>query len=351
MQRKAILFCCIYVLLVWVNAQAQTDTDKQLPVIQQLNSHRPALESTMVKPAAKKTKRTIIADSVKFSKVDTNNKKTIDTINTSQNNAVVKDSIAQLTTQTPAVKQIDTGTYAKWMPAPFLPFNQPPFYQITAYKKIIDKDDLFYVLCGVLFYLALLRQLFSKYFNSLFAYFFQTSYRQKQMREQMAQGQLSALLFNILFIVNGGLYAALVAQFYGISIASFWWIVLYSSILLVVIYGGKFVLLQSAGWIFGIKQAANQYIFIVLLINKVAAIFLIPIIWLLAFSTHTIAAIALQVSFGLLAFLWLYRFFISLSAFRRELKMNGLHFFLYICAVEIIPVLCLYRLMFLYLQK
>jgi hypothetical protein len=333
-----------------VNAQAQTDTDKQLPVIQEINSNRPALESTMVKPAAKKTKRTIIADSVKFSKVDTNNKKTTDTINTSQNNAVVKDSIAQLTTQTPAVKQIDTGTYAKWMHALFLPFNQTQFYQITAYKKIIDKDDLFYVLCGVLFYLALLRQLFSKYFNSLLAYFFQTSYRQKQMREQMAQGQFSALLFNILFIVNGGLYAALVAQFYGISIVSFWWIVLYSSILLVVIYGGKLVLLQSAGWIFGIKQAANQYIFIVLIINKVAAIFLIPIIWLLAFSTHTIAAIALQVSFGLLAFLWLYRFFISLSAFRRELKLNGLHFFLYICAVEIIPVLCLYRLMFLYLQ-
>ncbi|WP_298301549.1 DUF4271 domain-containing protein [Hydrotalea sp.] len=346
------LLGCIYMLMpVWVTAQ--TDSGKQLPVqttekkglpaIQQITTLRPALESTMVQPTTKKIKQIVKRDSVGIKK---------DSVLAQHDSLpLLNDSVFTNTPATALIiqKVIDTSTYTPWLPVAILPFNKPPIYQITQFKSSTGKDDLFYVLCGVLFYLGLLRQLFPKYLNNLFVYFFQTSYRQKQMREQLIQGQFSSLLSNCLFFINGGLYIALIAQYFSIQIFSFWLLVLYSSILLVIIYGGKYLILSAAGWIFNVKQAASGYNFIVFLMNKVAAIFLFPIIWLLAFSAKPYAAFALQFSFLLLAFLWLYRFFISLSTLRRELKISGLHFFLYICAVEIIPVLCIYRLMFQYL--
>jgi hypothetical protein len=342
-------------MLLSVCVSAQTDSGKQLPIqapqknnvlpIEQLATHKPALESTMVQTKAKKLKQVVKKDSVMMQK---------DSIILHQDSAaLMSNSVGTVVDSAKVVTRagIDTSTYARWLPIPYLPIGAAPIYQITQFKKQIGKDELFYVLCGILFYLGLLRQLFPKYLNNLFAYFFQTGYRQKQMREQVIQGQLSSLLFNVLFFINGGVYIALIAQYLSIQVFSFWLLVLYSSILLIIIFGGKFLILLAAGWIFNAKQAASAYNFIVFLINKVVAIFLIPIIWILAFSAKSYANIALQISFLLLAFLWLYRFFISLSTLRRELKISGLHFFLYICAVEIIPVLCIYRLMFQYLEK
>ncbi|MFZ5977729.1 MAG: DUF4271 domain-containing protein [Hydrotalea flava] len=328
---------------------AQTDSGHQLPVQQaekstlpqlqkKITTTQPALESTMVQPLIKKIRPVVRKDSVVLKTDSIKN---------------VTDSALNIVVPVPVVvkSNLDTSTYAQWLPVSTLPFLKAPVYQITRFKESGGKDELFYVLCGVLFYLGLLRQLFPKYFDNLFAYFFQTTYRQKQMREQLIQGQLSSLLYNILFFLNGGLYIALIAQYFSIHIFSFWLLVLYSSVLLAIIYGGKFLILSAAGWIFNVKQAASGYNFIVFLINKVAAIFLIPVIWLIAFSAKPYASFALQFSFFLLAFLWLYRFIISLSTLRRELKISSLHFFLYICAVEIIPVLCMYRLMFQYLDK
>jgi hypothetical protein len=74
---------------------------------------------------------------------------------------------------TPAVVY-DTTTYAKYATHSFLPSGEP-VYMIIDYRKQGSKDDLFYLMAGIVFVLAFIRAAFSKYFRNLFLLFLQTS--------------------------------------------------------------------------------------------------------------------------------------------------------------------------------
>ena len=47
----------------------------------------------------------------------------------------------------------------------------------------------------------------------------------------------------------------------------------------------------------------------------------------------------------MIAILLLYRYIISLSLVGKKLKLNPLHFFLYLCAAEILPLLITYKVL------
>ena len=107
----------------------------------------------------------------------------------------------------------------------------------------------------------------------------------------------------------------------------------------------KFLFLNIVGWIFGISNVADTYIFIVFLINKMIGIFLLPFIALMAFPTPVLFLVVLTMSYILIAGMLGYRFLISYRPVRTEIKLNRLQFFLYICAFEIAPLLLIYKVL------
>lgn len=243
----------------------------------------------------------------------------------------------------------DTSTYRSIMVIPFLPFNKPLVFMISKEREPQGKDELFYLLTGLIFLVAFIKLVFPKYFQNLFLLSFQTSFRQRQTREQLLQDNLASLMMNILFFISGGIYIGLIAENTGYSTMSFWELLLLCALLLSVIYAVKFLFLRFAGWIFNVKTASNTYIFIVFMINKIIGIFLIPFLLILAFSSPAIVQTATIISLILVAILLLYRYLISLGTIRQDLKVNALHFFLYLCAVEVLPLLLIYKILFNYI--
>ena len=160
----------------------------------------------------------------------------------------------------------------------------------------------------------------------------------------MLQARLPALLMNIFFVVVFATYSALVAKHFGAT-DGFWHILLVALIIISIIYTGKFLILNIAGWIFGISNASDTYIFIVFMINKMIAIFLLPFVILLAFPTAYLTGIVLILSYVLVAGLFIYRYLISYRPIRNEIKLSRLHFFLYLCAFEIAPLLLIYKVL------
>ena len=96
---------------------------------------------------------------------------------------------------------------------------------------------------------------------------------------------------------------------------------------------------------FGQEEAAETYIFIVFLVNKVMAVLLLPAILILAFADPSLQGIALTLSILLLILFIGYRFIRSYTTIRNELRISQLHFFLYICGFELVPVLLIYKLL------
>ena len=72
---------------------------------------------------------------------------------------------------------------------------------------------------------------------------------------------------------------------------------------------------------------------------------IIPFIRMLAFSDRSFQQMAFTFSIVLIIFLLVYRFIVGYAGVRNELQINELHFFLYFCGFEIIPVLLIYRVL------
>jgi hypothetical protein len=231
-------------------------------------------------------------------------------------------------------------------------FTGKPVVEIFEIHHPNSKDSLFYLLVLILFYFALIRIFFEKYFNNLMTLFFRVSLRQQQIREQVLQTPLPSLLLNILFIVSAGLYACFLLHYSRIGEdVSFWWLYLNCMTLLAAIYLVKFVVLKFVGWVFSISRATDIYIFVVFLVNKMMGIFLLPFLILITFSAAQTREIFITLSLAMVFALWGYRVLASYRPVRNEMKLTPFYFFLYLCAFEIAPLLLIYKVLLTYLEK
>lgn len=230
-------------------------------------------------------------------------------------------------------------------------FGQP--IKLLIKERYADGNELFfYVLLALLFYYAFIRLAFFKYHEDLFRLFFRATLRQQQLREQLLQNSLPSLFFNILFLVSGSLYAALLLKYYNILVKEdFWRLCLYSLGVLTLIYTGKFLALRTVGWILRIGKATEIYLFTVFMVNKITGIFLLPILLLLAFPFAGSQEVIITLSLFTLAVLLGYRFLVSYRAVRNEIKLNLFHFFLYLCAFEIAPLLLVYKVLLTFIER
>lgn len=214
------------------------------------------------------------------------------------------------------------------------------------HRLFSGKEYLFYYLLFLLLLFGLLRMAFSKYFNDLFRVFFRTTLKTKQVREQLLQSPLPSVFMNGFFVLSAGLYINFLLQHFQLSVTdNFWLQYIYCAAALSVIYFLKFTGLKITGWIFNAGEAADAYIFIVFVINKMLGIFLLPFLVLLAFSGDPLYSNALVLSWAGAGLLYGYRFILSYGAARNEIKLNPFHFILYIIAFEIIPLLLIYKLL------
>ncbi len=270
----------------------------------------------------------------------------------------------QLPTDTTAVSRKPYSTGKQWqfdplqeMPKqiqnahPYFGFGTEPVFIQTNLKQFRGKDLLFYVILVLFLLFALLRNAFPKYFNDLFRLFFRTTLKQKQIREQLMQTPLPSLLLNGFFVLSSSLYISfLLLQFQKIEGTEFWIYFAYSAAGISAIYFGKFIGLKILGWLLGKPEAANSYIFIVFIINKVIGVFLLPFLAFLAFSQGLVYSTALILSYTGLGVLLIYRFILAYSALHNQVKFNPFHFILYVAAFEIAPLLLIYKLLLVVFQ-
>jgi len=235
---------------------------------------------------------------------------------------------------------------SSFLPAhPYLPLEKPAIFMVVEYHEKESKDALFYVLVFLVFLLGFIKTAFPKYFQNLFKLFFQTSLRQKQTKEQLAQDSFASLLINLLFLLSTGMFISLVIQYNQWTSLAFWLLYAYVTGILGIIYLGKYLFVSFAGWVFNNSTSAASYLFLVAVVNRIMGVVLLPLTVLLAFADPTIGGIVATISFGVVTLLFIYRYLVSFGLLRTDLQLNPFHFFLYLCAVEILPMALIYKLL------
>lgn len=229
---------------------------------------------------------------------------------------------------------------------PYYHFFAPAENRVASERLVAGKEALFYIMAGLLLFFALVKLLFNRYVTNLLGLIFRGSLRQKQIREQLLQTPLPSLFLNIFFVVVGGLYIYFLLRYYQVAATTpFWLLLLYCVVAVAVVYLVKFVILKLTGWIFNMRDAADTYIFIVFLVNKLLAIFLLPLLVVMAFSLASWGNVLLTLSYIMVVVFFMYRYIVSFAPVRREVKVSQFHFFMYLCAFEIIPLLLIYKVL------
>lgn len=220
------------------------------------------------------------------------------------------------------------------------------------HKKEKNEDSLFYLITGIVLLLGFCKYLYGRYFTNLFRVFFNTSLRQSQLTDQLLQAKLPSLVFNVFFAISGGVYLYFLLLHYHLIDEENRWLMIVSSILLLgVIYFIKFCTLKFTGWVTGLTDITNIYLFVIFLINKIIGIFLVPFVVILSFSDAEVVKIAVIVSVMSIGIFLLLRFFRSYGLLQNQLKISRFHFILYIVGIELLPLLLIYKGLMIYLSK
>lgn len=204
-------------------------------------------------------------------------------------------------------------------------------------------DLLFYFFLGLLTLLGIVRTGFPKYSKQITHFLLQPNLRRKQSKESLnIENIIPSLLFNFLFVLSTSLFVGQLID-KQIKGASFWLIFLYCAFAITVIYLIKYIVIKLSGWLFNAPIAASTYNYVVSSINKLIGIVLIPLTIFIAYAGNSATSSFYSLAGILVGCLFLYRYIASFMLIRGSLNVNAFHFFLYLCAVEIIPLLITYK--------
>jgi len=206
----------------------------------------------------------------------------------------------------------------------------------------------FYLLLFLCLMLGLIRYTDTRYFINLWKAFLNPTLSNRQLKEQLQGSGLPNLLMNVFFTFAGGAYIYYIVRFFTPHRSS----VIPPSLLIIMLIAGtgliylaKYTAVRFSGWAFRVEGITEHYLFNVFLINKVLGVTLIPFIIVLAFADHDWAQQIVIISFIISGALLLNRYIRSWEVFGSFFQYSKFHFFMYLCASELLPLAVLMKLL------
>ena len=244
----------------------------------------------------------------------------------------------------PAVKSYSSVVNGLLSSNKFINIKEPAVFFIAEKKQMHGKEFVFYTLCIIVFILGLFKTFYRGYFNNLFRVFFNTSIRQTQLTDQLLQAKLPSFILNIFFAITTGFYIWLLFKNYHPPRFINDQLLLPVCIMGIgVLYFAKYCILKFIGWMSGMQQATDNYIFVIFLVNKIIGIILVPFIIILAFSTPFWINNTTIFSLLVLGLFFLSRYIKTYGVLEYKFPLEPLHFIIYITALEIVPLLLIYK--------
>lgn len=215
-----------------------------------------------------------------------------------------------------------------------------------------SSDTYFYVLCGLFLFVGISFRAFPKYFSDLYRVFMRSGFRQKSIRDQLVQNKMASLGLNAIFFVTGGIFIYLISRYEMLIPSGIW----YSQVLICIgfllsVYLVKYFSLMAGGWVFSSRELVENYSFLVFFVNKIAGLFLLPAVVILWLGSTEVHPVVVVVSFIIISFLYLYRYFLILPMVRNKSGVSSFHFFLYLCTFEILPIMLLVKFLVNFLNS
>jgi hypothetical protein len=202
---------------------------------------------------------------------------------------------------------------------------------------------LFWVILFAFLILAVALSIDRWFVTKLFKGIFNYNLSNTMMRETSGIKFIILILLYFMFIIIVSIFAFLIFRYFtGIDNITYLY---YSFAGVLSIYLIRHFSLFFLGIIFPKVQEAYLYNYSVVTFNAVTGIILIIPVLLMAFSASAIVAVAMYVGIILFGALFILRSLRGTLIAFRYINNQPIHFFLYLCAFEIIPLMVVYKIL------
>ena len=208
-----------------------------------------------------------------------------------------------------------------------------------------DKNFLFGLTLTMLLLIALITTIYRSQLTRAYRAFTNENVMRMLHREKGTVAYVPYYVLYALFIINAGIYIYLLLRHYNqLSEISNMQLLGYCLGGVSIIYFLKHVVIGFLGMVFPISKETSMYNMTITIFGVVLSILLFVSNIIIAYAPESILSIFIYVSLFLVGAIYLFRSIRGLSIGTKFLNRNKFHFFLYLCTVEIAPILILWKL-------
>jgi hypothetical protein len=191
---------------------------------------------------------------------------------------------------------------------------------------------------------AVLRIAFAKQLQDIIQSFYSNRGLNNLNKEDNVFSSWPFLFLFIQFGFTIGMFFYLVAQYYQLAYAQQGFRFFVSvSVLIIVLYALKILLLRLLGHLFNVQKAVNEYVSILYLSYFNISLIFIPLVVAFALSPLKYGIYYIVISFMLLAVIFTFQFIRAGVNILSHYRFSKFYLFMYFCALEICPILILIK--------
>ena len=215
-----------------------------------------------------------------------------------------------------------------------------------------NRGALFGTILGLSLILAFLFAAFRSSFNKAYQNVTSANILKQSYREMSTIGQTPLNLWYIFSWFSIGVFVFLVMRHYGATFTdSFLTNLFYCIGLVCALMLLKHFVLFFIGNVFPVRKEVQLYNFLVVIFGVAIGVLLVPFNIFIAYLPEKFTLYAIYGSSVVLVIFYLFRAFRALILSNRFLSFHRFHFLLYLCAVEIAPIIILLKLGLIYAGK
>ncbi len=215
-----------------------------------------------------------------------------------------------------------------------------PIIHYTHYDYLIASVLLLMYILFVMLYIKNRKRL-----NQVIKAFYINRFASQLAREEVSVVNRVSVILSIIFLFSITLFIRQIMEYYG------WFqglneMLLFLSILasVIMVYAVKFITIKFLGFVFKTSKETDEYALTVLLYINSLGLFLLPIVVCIAFAQNVSIEIFIKIGLYLLALFLFTRMVRGLIIGLNSVRVSRFYLFLYLCSLEILPLVVMVKI-------
>ena len=224
-----------------------------------------------------------------------------------------------------------------------------PIMDLKSVRRKTPKSNFkFWVITFLLVLFTLMITLYNNYVVKTYRAFLNDNFLKMIQRETGTIAAVPYFILYTLYFISMGVFLFLILEYYNAQLpySDFLNLLLLISVVLI-IFLLKHMVIRILAFTLPVKKVFSQYNFTIIIFNIIIGIVLIPANIFIAFAPVKLTVYLIYGTILVILGLYLFRSLRSLFLAGNFLGFHKFHFFMYLCTVEIAPLLVLLKIVLL----